>query len=50
MEIAIVIAVIAAIFIARSVKFVPQQHGWVLSRVMQTWLGTSSGISLRLCL
>ena len=33
MEIAIVIAVIAAIFIARSVKVVPQQHAWVKERL-----------------
>lgn len=33
MEIAIVILVIAAIFIARSIKVVPQQHAWVKERL-----------------
>ena len=33
MEIAIVIAVIAAFFIARPVKVVPQQHAWVKERL-----------------
>ena len=33
MEIAIVLVVIAAIFIARSVKVVPQQHAWVVERL-----------------
>ncbi|QNP49133.1 SPFH domain-containing protein [Diaphorobacter aerolatus] len=33
MEFAIVLAVIAAIFIARSVKIVPQQHAWVKERL-----------------
>src|SRR6218665_1593225 len=33
MEVAIVILIIAAIFIARSVKVVPQQHAWVKERL-----------------
>ncbi len=33
MEVAIVILVIAIIFIARSIKVVPQQHAWVVERL-----------------
>jgi regulator of protease activity HflC (stomatin/prohibitin superfamily) len=33
MEIALVIAVIAAIFIIRTIKIVPQQHAWVVERL-----------------
>ena len=33
MEIAIVILVIALIFITRSIKVVPQQHAWVIERL-----------------
>ena len=33
MEIALVIAVIAVIFIFRSIKIVPQQHAWVVERL-----------------
>lgn len=33
MEIALVILVIAIIFVARSVKFVPQQNAWVIERM-----------------
>ena len=33
MEIAIIILVIAAIFIFRSIKVVPQQHAWVVERL-----------------
>jgi regulator of protease activity HflC (stomatin/prohibitin superfamily) len=33
MEIAIVVFVIAVIFIARGVKIVPQQHAWVKERL-----------------
>src|SRR5450830_770769 len=33
MEFALVIAVIVAIFIARSIKIVPQQHAWVVERL-----------------
>ncbi|MFN3859944.1 MAG: SPFH domain-containing protein [Roseateles sp.] len=33
MEIALVILVIAAIFIVRSIKVVPQQHAWVVERL-----------------
>ena len=39
MEIAIVIFVIAAIFISRSIKVVPQQHAWVVERLGK-YLGT----------
>ena len=33
MEIAVIIFVIAAIFISRSIKVVPQQHAWVVERL-----------------
>jgi regulator of protease activity HflC (stomatin/prohibitin superfamily) len=33
MEIALVIAVIAVLFVARTVKIVPQQHAWVVERL-----------------
>ncbi len=33
MEIAIVLAVLAAVFIIRSIKIVPQQHAWVVERL-----------------
>src|SRR5450830_1116493 len=33
MEFALVIAVIVAIFIARSINIVPQQHAWVVERL-----------------
>ena len=33
MEIALVIAVIAALFIARAIKIVPQQHAWVVEKL-----------------
>lgn len=33
MEITIVIAVIAAIFIIRSIKIVPQQNAWIVERL-----------------
>ena len=33
MEIAIVLAVIAVIFIARTIKIVPQQNAWVVERL-----------------
>ena len=33
MEIAILIAVIAVIFIVRSLKIVPQQNAWVVERL-----------------
>ena len=33
MEVAIVIAVIAALFIIRTIKIVPQQHAWVVERL-----------------
>lgn len=33
MEIALIILVIAAIFVARSIKVVPQQHAWVVERL-----------------
>ena len=33
MEIAIVVLVVAVVFIARSVKVVPQQHAWVVERL-----------------
>ncbi len=33
MEIAIIIYVIAVIFISRSIKVVPQQHAWIVERL-----------------
>ena len=39
MEIAIIIFVIAVIFISRSIKVVPQQHAWVVERLGK-YLGT----------
>jgi regulator of protease activity HflC (stomatin/prohibitin superfamily) len=33
MEIALVILIIAAVFVVRSIKVVPQQHAWVLERL-----------------
>ena len=33
MEIAILIVVIAAIFITRSIKVVPQQNAWIVERL-----------------
>src|ERR671928_2186652 len=33
MEIALVIVVIAAIFVIRTIKIVPQQHAWVVERL-----------------
>ncbi|HEY9238676.1 MAG TPA: stomatin-like protein [Burkholderiaceae bacterium] len=33
MEVALVIAVIAAIFVIRTIKIVPQQHAWVVERL-----------------
>ena len=33
MEIALVIAVIAAIFIIRAIKIVPQQNAWVVEKL-----------------
>lgn len=33
MEFALVIAIVVAIFIARSIKIVPQQHAWVVERL-----------------
>ena len=33
MEISLVILVVAILFVARAVKFVPQQHAWVVERM-----------------
>src|SRR6195952_5547573 len=33
MEVALVIAVIAILFVARSIKIVPQQHAWVVEKL-----------------
>ena len=33
MEVALVIAVIAALFVIRTIKIVPQQHAWVVERL-----------------
>ena len=33
MEFAIIVAVIAALFIIRTIKIVPQQHAWVVEKL-----------------
>ena len=33
MEVALVIAVIAIVFVVRTLKIVPQQHAWVVERL-----------------
>ena len=45
MEIALVIAVIAAIFIVRSVKVVPQQNAWVVERLGKYHATLSPGLN-----
>ncbi len=46
MEIAIVLAVIAIIFIARSLKIVPQQNAWVVERLGKFDRALTPGLSL----
>ncbi len=46
MEIAIVLAVIAIIFIARSLKIVPQQNAWVVERLGKFDRSLTPGLSL----
>ena len=36
MEIAVILFIIAAIFIGQSIKVVPQQHAWVVERLGDT--------------
>lgn len=45
MEIALIIAVIAAIFIVRSVKVVPQQNAWVVERLGKYHATLSPGLN-----
>ena len=46
MEIAIILAVIAIIFIARSLKIVPQQNAWVVERLGKYDRTLTPGLSL----
>jgi regulator of protease activity HflC (stomatin/prohibitin superfamily) len=46
MEIAIVILVIAIIFIFRSIKIVPQQHAWVIERLGKYHATLSPGLKI----
>ena len=46
MEIAIIILVIAVIFVARSVKIVPQQHAWVVERLGKYHATLSPGMKI----
>ena len=48
MEIAIVLVVLAAIFIARSLKVVPQQHAWVVERLGKYRTTLAPGLSILL--
>ncbi len=45
MEIAIVVAVVAVIFVARTLKIVPQQHAWVVERLGKYDRTLSPGLS-----
>src|SRR5659263_248897 len=45
MEIALVILIIAIIFIARSVKFVPQQNAWVIERLGKYHASLTPGLN-----
>jgi regulator of protease activity HflC (stomatin/prohibitin superfamily) len=45
MEIALLLGVIAAIFIARSVKFVPQQNAWVVERLGKYHASLAPGLN-----
>jgi regulator of protease activity HflC (stomatin/prohibitin superfamily) len=46
MEIALVLLVIAAIFIIRSIKVVPQQHAWVMERLGKYHATLTPGLNL----
>ena len=46
MEIAIIILVVAIIFIIRSVKIVPQQHAWVVERLGKYHVTLSPGLKI----
>ncbi len=46
MEIAVILAVIAVIFIARSLKIVPQQNAWVVERLGKFDRSLTPGLSL----
>ena len=45
MEIAIILLVIAAIFITQSVKIVPQQHAWVVERLGKYYATLTPGLN-----
>ena len=45
MEIALIIAVVAVIFIVRSVKVVPQQNAWVVERLGKYHATLSPGLN-----
>ena len=45
MEIAIILIVIAAIFITQSVKIVPQQHAWVVERLGKYYATLTPGLN-----
>ena len=46
MEVALVLVVIAAIFVARSLKVVPQQHAWVVERLGKYHGTLSPGLNI----
>ncbi len=46
MEIALVIFVIAVIFISRSIRIVPQQHAWVIERLGKYHTTLSPGLNI----
>ncbi|MEO8296638.1 MAG: stomatin-like protein [Burkholderiales bacterium] len=46
MEIALIVLVIAAVFIARSIKVVPQQHAWVVERLGKYHTTLVPGLSI----
>jgi len=46
MEIAIILLVIAAVFVARSLKVVPQQHAWVVERLGKFHATLAPGLNI----
>jgi regulator of protease activity HflC (stomatin/prohibitin superfamily) len=46
MEIAVILLVIAVIFVTRSLKVVPQQHAWVIERLGKYQRTLSPGLSI----
>src|SRR5947208_11838807 len=46
MEIALVLVVIAVIFVARSLKVVPQQHAWVVERLGKYHATLAPGLNI----